>query len=95
MADDQGAASGGGALSPKASDGYQRESTTFSQKTRSAADSKSVALGMRKLRFDDVFDQTRVGQTKKIEDIVGDKNYKSVITKTKKVEPQGEDRPHL
>jgi hypothetical protein len=61
IADDQGTGSGTAALSPKASEDYHREGSRYSQKTRSAADSKSVALGMRKLRFDDVFDQTRVG----------------------------------
>ena len=61
IADDQGTGSGSAALSPKASEDYHREGSRCSQKTRSAADSKSVALGMRKLRFDDVFDQTRVG----------------------------------
>jgi len=55
-ADDQGTGSGAAPLSPKASEHYLRPDTQFSQKTRSAADSKSVALGMRKLRFDDVFD---------------------------------------
>ena len=42
---------------------------------------------MRKLRFDDVFDQTRVGATKKMEDIVGDKNFKSVIMKSPESSP--------
>ena len=63
LGEDVGPPASATAMSPKASDEqpYQRQGTGYSQKTRSAADSRSVALGMRKLRFDDVFDQTRVG----------------------------------